>query len=66
MVYKGGKETRWQQFFTYVILLLINVLGAIPLGLGLLVTIPYSFAVLERYFNQMDKLNLFPTKEESK
>ena len=59
IVYKAGKETRWQQFFTYVYLFIINVLGLVALGIGLLVTIPYSIAVIERYYLQMDKLGLF-------
>ncbi|MFA5498263.1 MAG: hypothetical protein WC327_01815 [Candidatus Cloacimonadia bacterium] len=59
VTYKGGKETRWQQFFTYLLLALINIAGLIPIGLGLLVTIPFSYAVLERYYLQMDKYNLF-------
>lgn len=58
IVYKGGKETRWQQFFTYFYLFVINLAGLAALGVGLLVTIPYSIAVIERYYMQMDKLGL--------
>ena len=66
IVYKVGKETRWQQFFTYIYLFVINILGLAALGIGLLVTIPYSIAVLERYYLQMDKLDLFEQVQASK
>src|SRR5690554_1584517 len=59
LVYRGGKETRWQQFFTYIYLALVNVLGLALLGIGLLVTIPYTFTVLERFYLQMERLGLF-------
>jgi hypothetical protein len=58
-VFKGGKETRWQQFYTLLFLFVINVLGLALAGIGLLITIPFSIAVLERYYRQMDKYGLF-------
>jgi hypothetical protein len=67
LVYIAGKETRWQQFFICVYLFFVNLLGLAMLGIGLLVTIPYSFAVIEKYYLQMAKLDLFalPGKERS-
>ncbi|MBW6516183.1 MAG: hypothetical protein K0B81_06175 [Candidatus Cloacimonetes bacterium] len=59
IVYRAGKETRWQQFFTYVYLFMINAIGLAALGVGLIITIPFSIAVLERYYLQMDKYGLF-------
>jgi len=58
-VYIGGKETRWQQFYIYLFLSMINIVGLAILGLGLLVTIPFSFIVIDRYFREMDNNKLF-------
>ncbi len=59
IVYKAGKEPRWQLFFTYFLLFLLNLGGLVLIGLGLLITIPFSFAVIERYYLQMEKYGLF-------
>jgi hypothetical protein len=58
IVYRGGKETRWQQFFICVYLVVVNIIGLAILGIGLLVTVPYTIAVLERYYLQMERLGL--------
>ena len=58
LLYRGGKETRWQQFYTALFLVIINALGLLFAGVGLLVTIPFSIAVIERYYRQMEKYSL--------
>jgi len=57
--YKAGKETRWQQFFLAIRIVLVNVLGAAIVGLGLLVTIPLSYLQLEKYYSKMEEYELF-------
>ncbi len=42
-------ETRWQQYFISMFLLLINFIGLLIAGLGLVVTIPFSFFLLSYY-----------------
>lgn len=61
-VYKGGKETRWQQFYIYIVLGILNMIGAFLLGVGLLITIPFSIAAIEEYYHEMDRNKLFATK----
>lgn len=58
-VYKGGKETRWQQFFILLFCTVINAIGLALLGLGLLITIPFTISVLEAYYLRMEQYNLF-------
>ena len=58
-VYKKGKETRWQHFFVYLFLAIINLFGLALVGIGLLITIPFSFAVIEAYYEEMDSHKLF-------
>ena len=58
---KAGKETRWQQFFIAVFIFILNIVGTALVGLGLLVTIPLSYVLLERYYLQMDEFELFKT-----
>lgn len=60
--YKAGNETRWQQFFLIVLVALINLLGAVLIGLGLLVTIPLSYIIIERYYLNMRDYKLFENK----
>ncbi|MFH1144873.1 MAG: DUF975 family protein, partial [Candidatus Eisenbacteria bacterium] len=44
-------------FLLWLVLIPINLLGLAPLGLGLIVTIPYSFAVLAAFYDRLVKLN---------
>ncbi|MDO9578823.1 MAG: hypothetical protein Q7J16_13150 [Candidatus Cloacimonadales bacterium] len=60
--YKAGTETRWQQFFVVFFLFLINLLGLALIGLGLLVTIPFSYIMIERYYLRMEEYELFETE----
>ncbi len=57
--YKAGKETRWQQFFLAIRIVLVNAIGAAFVGLGLLVTIPLSYLQLEKYYSKMEEYELF-------
>ena len=47
--YKGGAETRWQQFFIATIMFTYLAVSALLLGFGLLVTIPLTFLVIRQY-----------------
>ncbi len=60
--YKAGKETRWPQFFLLLYLFFINAVGLALAGLGLLVTIPFSFVLIEQYYRKMDEYELFETE----
>jgi hypothetical protein len=60
--YKAGSETRWQQFFVLLYLLAINFVGLLPFGLGLLVSIPFSYVLIERYYQKMEEYELFDTQ----
>ncbi|MCF7814753.1 MAG: hypothetical protein K9N09_10870 [Candidatus Cloacimonetes bacterium] len=62
VAYKAGKETRWQQFFLLLYLFFINLLGLAAVGLGLLVTIPFSYILIERYYLRMEEYELFETE----
>ncbi|MFC1898311.1 hypothetical protein ACFLYJ_01940 [Candidatus Cloacimonadota bacterium] len=60
--YKAGSETRWQQFFVVFFLFCANLLGLALAGLGLLVTIPFTYIIIERYYLRMDEYELFDTE----
>ncbi|HPR17281.1 MAG TPA: hypothetical protein PLD62_03460 [Candidatus Cloacimonadota bacterium] len=60
--YKAGRETRWQQFFLLFHLLVIDAVGLAFAALGLLVTIPYSYILIERYYQKMEEYELFDTE----
>lgn len=57
-IYRGSKETRWQQFFLLVFGALINIAGLALIGLGLLVTVPFTFKFIDAYYRQMLKYKL--------
>jgi len=57
--YKASAETRWQQFFIVFRLFVMNIIGALLAGLGLLVTIPFSYILLEKYYMSLDEFELF-------
>jgi hypothetical protein len=49
----GSRELHWQILGLYLMLLGINILGAALLGFGLLITIPFTYVVLEKYYIKM-------------
>ena len=57
--YKASAETRWQQFFIVFRLFVMNIIGAAFVGLGLLVTIPFSYILIEKYYQSLDEFELF-------
>ncbi len=57
--YKASAETRWQQFFIMFRLFLMNIIGAAFAGLGLLVTVPFSYILIERYYQSLNEYELF-------
>ena len=59
LCYKASAETRWQQFFLVLKIVFINIIGAALAGLGLLVTIPLSYVLIEKYYDNMDEFELF-------
>ena len=56
---KKVKETRWQQFFSLFFALSLNFVGLFVLGFGLIITIPFTYALLERYYLQLDNTGQF-------
>lgn len=56
---KASAETRWQQFFIVFRLFVMNVIGAALAGLGLLLTIPFSYILIEKYYMSLDEFELF-------
>ena len=59
LCYKASMETRWQQFFLVLQIVGVNVLGAALAGLGLLFSVPLSYVLIEKYYLQLDKFDLF-------
>ncbi|MCF7857712.1 MAG: hypothetical protein K9N07_00095 [Candidatus Cloacimonetes bacterium] len=57
--YTASAETRWQQFFILIRIFIMNIIGAALAGLGLLVTIPFSYILIEKYYQSMDDFELF-------
>ncbi|MEA1972640.1 MAG: hypothetical protein U9N34_05030 [Candidatus Cloacimonadota bacterium] len=57
--YQAGKETRWQQFFLAFYLFLLNGLGFVVLGVGMIFTVPLIYIVILNYGEQIDRLSLF-------
>ncbi|MCD4817489.1 MAG: hypothetical protein K8S23_02210 [Candidatus Cloacimonetes bacterium] len=64
LAYEAGKETRWQQFFTLFFVLVINAVGLALIGVGLIVSLPLSYLLIERYYRQMDEYELFSENEQ--
>ncbi|MDP8220727.1 MAG: hypothetical protein P9X26_05240, partial [Candidatus Stygibacter frigidus] len=56
---KAGHETRWQQFFTSIHIFLINLLGALCLMAGLLVSLPFTYVLIRNYYLKMEEYELF-------
>ena len=59
VAWRGGKHTRWQQFFLLVICVFWNAVAAIPLGLGLLISIPFTIYVLSDYVRAQNEQHVF-------
>ena len=49
------KGKRWDLFLFILVLILINVVGALPFGLGLLVTLPVSLLAFAHVYKAIDK-----------
>ncbi len=49
------KGKRWDLFLFFLVLVLINIVGAIPMGLGLLVTLPISLLAFAHVYKAIDK-----------
>ena len=56
---KAGHETRWQQFFISIQILIANLAGAVCLLAGLLVSMPLSYKLIRNYYLQMEEYELF-------
>jgi uncharacterized membrane protein len=57
--YKASAETRWQQFFIMFRLFIMNIIGAAMAGFGLLITIPFTYILIEKYYHSLDEFELF-------
>ncbi len=54
---------KWKYFLMGMLLVLINVLGALALLIGLLVTVPLSIAAGSAFYNRLLALNSLPDKQ---
>ncbi|MBN1327514.1 MAG: zinc ribbon domain-containing protein [Candidatus Cloacimonetes bacterium] len=65
LAYKAGSETRWQHFFLLVFILLINFIGMLLAGVGLFITLSFSYYLIYKYSAMMRNYELFnkPDKE---
>jgi len=57
--YIKGKETRWQQFFTFFHIVIDILFGIVTFGFGFMTSIPHIILLLDNYFYQMDKYRMF-------
>lgn len=55
MAVKQIKESRWQQFFTLLYVLVVNIIGFALFGFGLCLTVPFSYALIQRYSKLIDE-----------
>ncbi len=62
LCYKKLGDVRWKLFFIWVFLLLLNMLGAIPFGIGLLVTLPFSYVLVNNYVRKLIEFNIIEVK----
>ena len=53
MGYKGTIKNLWAALGLMFVISLALILGVIPCGLGLIVTIPWSFAVMVKAYEEM-------------
>lgn len=51
------KETRWQQFFTLIFLIVFNFVGLLTFGIGLFITVPLSYRIVQRYSQILIKIH---------
>jgi hypothetical protein len=58
--YHVGRETRWQLFFLWFMLFCMNFIAMLPVGLGLLVTLPLSYRIIHRYYMKLVEFELVP------
>ncbi|MBN2829761.1 MAG: hypothetical protein JXR56_05530 [Candidatus Cloacimonetes bacterium] len=56
--YKKLGDVRWKFFFIWTFLLLVNFLGLVPAGLGLLVTLPFTYTFISAYMRKIITYNL--------
>lgn len=59
MCYKASAETRWQQSLIMFQVLIVNLIGLVFLGVGLIVSLPFSYVLIERYYQKLDDYELF-------
>jgi hypothetical protein len=57
--YQAGAETRWQHFYLLLFVIFLNLVAIIPLGFGLIFTLPFSYQVIYKYSANMDQFELF-------
>ena len=59
LAHDASKELRWQIYFLLLFVILINAIGTALAGLGLLISLPFSYILLEQYYKNMQKYDLF-------
>ncbi len=57
--YKASAETRWQQFFLVLQVTFVNVIGVLFFGIGLIISLPLSYILIENYFAKLEQYQLF-------
>lgn len=57
--YLAGKYTRWQQFSLVIILSIINFIAIIPLGFGLIYSLPFTANTLKELNQRHNNFNLY-------
>ncbi|PID28128.1 MAG: hypothetical protein CSB55_06345 [Candidatus Cloacimonadota bacterium] len=57
--YPKGDATRWQQFFLFIIVGSLFAASVLPLGIGLLFSLPFIFRNILNYGKMMDETGLF-------
>jgi hypothetical protein len=60
--YQAGSETRWQHFFLLIFIAILNLIAIIPLGLGLIFTLPVSYKIIDQYYRNLDEFQLFTSE----
>jgi hypothetical protein len=64
MCYKASAETRWQQFYIVLVVFFSNLIALGLLVFGMLVTVPYTYVLIEKYYMRMDEYGLFENKND--
>jgi hypothetical protein len=51
--YHTGKEVRWNLYFLWLLLAILNMITILPFGLGLLITLPFTYHAIYDYYRKL-------------